>query len=148
VTAPRSVEWLIDGQQALRERFDDFARAVRRGDTTALDVALDDFEATFARWSEAEEAALIPALVRAGIAGRDPRRELRLEFVQIRELTRFIVKLRQDRVRPNDLIGYVENLDRRLFAHEREKKTVYYPVAAAFLTEEEWGRLEAAAVSS
>ena len=139
-----SVEWLLEGQRALRDRFDDFAGAMRRNDKTALDVALGDFEKHLRRWTEAEETALIPAVARVAVPGRDPRRELRLEYVQIRELTNFILRQRADRVRPADLLGYVENLDRRLTAHERENRSVYYPVAAGSLTEEEWAILEAA----
>jgi len=140
----RSLAWLLAGQRALRARFDDLARALRRGDATALDVALNDFEHHLVRWTTAEEQALIPAVVRADIAGRDPRRELRLEFVQIRELTRYLMRQRADRIRPTDLTGYLENLDRRLTAHEREMSNVYYPAAAGTLTEEEWGILEGA----
>lgn len=140
----RSVEWLLEGQRALRDRFDDFAGALRRNDKTALDVALDDFEKNLRRWTEAEEQALIPAVTRASIAGRDPRRELRLEYVQLRELTNFLVRGRADKAQPSELRGYVENLDRRLTAHERENRNVYYPAAAGSLTEEEWAVLEAA----
>lgn len=142
MTAPRSEEWLLEGQRALRDRFDDFAQALRRNDKTALDVALDDFERHLRRWTEAEEKALIPAVTRAAIEGRDPRRELRLEYVQIRELTNFISRGRADKVQPSELLGYLENLNRRLTAHERENSKVYYPVAARALTEEEWGVLE------
>jgi len=140
----RSVEWLLDGQRALRDRFDDFAGAMRRNDKTALDVALFDFEQHLRRWTEAEETALIPAVSRVEIPGRDPRRELRLEYVQLRELTNFISRGRADKAQPSELLGYVENLDRRLTAHERENRAVYYPVAAGSLTEEEWAILEAA----
>jgi hypothetical protein len=140
----RSLAWLLAGQRALRARFDDFARALRRNDATALDVGLSDFEHHLVRWTAAEEQALLPAVVRAEIPGRDPRRELRLEFVQIRELTRFLMLQRADRIRPADLTGYLENLDRRLTAHERELAGVYYPAAAVVLTEEEWVILEGA----
>ena len=140
----RSIEWLLAGQRALRARFDDFARALRRNDTTALDVALNDFEQHLVRWTAAEEEALLPALVRADIPGRDPRRELSLEFVQIRELTRFLVRQRADRIRLDDLSGYLENLNRRLTVHERELTKVYYPAAVGVLTEDEWKVLESA----
>jgi hypothetical protein len=140
----RSLEWLLEGQRALRDRFDDFAAALRRNDKTALDVALVDFEQNLRRWTEAEEKALIPAVSRAEIPGRDPRRELRLEYVQIRELTNFIARGRETKAQPSELRGYVENLDRRLGAHERENRSVYFPIAAGSLTEEEWAILEAA----
>jgi len=140
----RSLEWLLDGQRALRDRFNDFAGALRRNDKTALDVALLDFEQHLRRWTEAEETALIPAVMRASIPGRDPRRELRLEYVQLRELTNFLVRGRADRAQPSELRGYVENLERRLTAHENGNRDVYYPAAAGSLTEEEWEALEAA----
>ena len=140
----RSVEWLLEGQRALRDRFDDVAGAMRRNDKTALDVALVDFEQHLRRWTEAEETALITALSRVEIPGRDPRRELRLEYVQLRELTNFIARGRGDKAQPSELVGYLENLNRRLSAHERENRSVYYPAAARSLTEEEWAILEAA----
>jgi hypothetical protein len=140
----RSLDWLLEGQRALRERFDDFAAALRRNDKTALDVALGDFEKNLRRWTEAEEKALIPAVSRVEIPGRDPRRELRLEYVQIRELTNFIARGRETKAQPSELLGYVENLNRRLTAHERENRSVYYPAAAGSLTEDEWAILEAA----
>ena len=140
----RSLDWLLAGQRALRARFEDFARALRRGDATALDVALQDFEHHLIRWTAAEDEALLPALIRADIPGRDPRRELRLELVQIRELTRFLIRQRDDRIRPADLTGYLENLNRRLTAHERELTKVYYPAAASTLSDEEWTVLEGA----
>ena len=108
-----------------------------------MEVALADFERHLRRWTEAEEQALVPALQRARIPGRDPRRELRLEYVQIRELTRFLVQQLGEGVRPGHLTGYVDNLDRRLHAHEKEMAQVYYPAAESLLTAEEWSVLEA-----
>ena len=137
----RSSGWLLEGQRALRSRFDDFRQALRRHDTTAAAVAIDDFLHHLERWTEAEEQALIPAVVRANIVGRDPRRELRLEYVQIRELTRFVQRRVAEK---EDATGFVDNLDRRLHAHEMQNITVYFPSAAATLTEEEWGILEKA----
>jgi len=73
------VTFLLAAQNALRSRFDEFRLALQRENRTAAEIALDDFEKNFRRWSEAEEKALMPALVRAAISGRDVRRELRLE---------------------------------------------------------------------
>ena len=133
---------LLSAQRALRSRFDEFRLALQRENTTAAEIALDDFEQTFRRWSEAEETALMPALVRAAIPGRDVRRELRLEYVQIRELTRFLLQQIREGIRPTQLAGYVENLQRRLSAHEGEMQRVYYPAAEKTLTAEEWKILE------
>ncbi|HXA16701.1 MAG TPA: hemerythrin domain-containing protein [Thermoanaerobaculia bacterium] len=135
---------LLLAQRALRSRFDDFRQALQRNDRTALHVALLDFEEQFRRWTETEEKTLVPALTRNGIPGRDPRRELRLEYVQIRELTRYLVRQLGEGIRANDLAGFVENLDRRLRAHESEMERVYYPAARTTLTAEEWSILESA----
>ena len=72
-------ETLLAAQRALRSRFDDFKLAFQRANTTAMAVALRDFETHLVRWTEAEEKALVPAVLREGVAGRDPQRELRLE---------------------------------------------------------------------
>ena len=138
------LELLLATQRALRSRFDDFQRALRNENRVAMEVAIADFEEHLRRWTDAEEHALVPALLRAQISGRDARRELRLEYVQIRELTRYIAQQISERLPSMNIVGYVENLDRRLHAHEREMADVYYPAAAPILTDEEWSALEAA----
>jgi hypothetical protein len=142
--AKHSVLWLLGAQRALRNRFDDFLQALKRNDRTAVDVALLDFEKQLERWTEAEERALLPALGRGEIPGRDPRRELRLEYVQIRELTRYLVRQIGEGIRPADLAGFADNLDRRLRVHQIGMEQVYYPVAEPILTPDEWSVLEAA----
>ena len=87
----------------------------------------------------------MPALRRAGLADRDPRRELSLEYVQLRELTRQIRLGIENRAPIADLLGLVENLARRLEAHERGNRDVYYPAAVGVLNEEETRALEDAA---
>jgi Hemerythrin HHE cation binding domain len=139
-----SADTLLLAQQALRSRFDDFRQAFDRNDRTALQVALLDFEEQFRRWTEAEEKTLVPALTRNGIPGRDPQRELHLEYVQIRELTRYLVRQLGEGIRANDLAGFVENLDRRLRAHESEMEQVYYPAARTILTAQELSILDSA----
>jgi hypothetical protein len=131
-------------QRALRSRFDEFLLSMQRQNATAAEVALNDFEVHFRRWTEAGEQGLIPALERAQIPGRDVRRELRLEYVQIRELTRFVLEQIREGIRLDHLRGYVENLDRRLHAHELEMEKVYAPAAEQTLTAEERRTLEAA----
>jgi len=139
---------LLAPQRALRSRFDDFRRALQRRDRAAYELALRDFEGSLRRWTEAEERLLLPALVRAGVPGRDPRRELRLEYVQVRELTRYIL----DQVAKNgpigDVFGMVENLERRLAAHEAEMESVYYPAALPVLSDAERQALAEAAPAS
>ncbi|HEV8659566.1 MAG TPA: hemerythrin domain-containing protein [Thermoanaerobaculia bacterium] len=139
-----SIDLLLDAQRALRSRFNEFRLAVQRINETAAEIALGDFEKHLRTWTEAEEKALIPALQRAQIPGRDVKRELRLEYVQIRELSRFILQQISEGTRPNTLTGYIDNLDRRLHAHESEMEKVYYPAAEKTLTSDEWKVLEEA----
>jgi len=135
---------LLSAQRALRSRFDDFQRALRNENRAAMEVAIADFERHLRAWTEAEEKALVPALERAHIAGRDVRRELRLEYVQIRELTHYIALQISEHAPSINIAGFVENLDRRLHAHESEMEKVYYPAAAALLNDDEWPILAAA----
>jgi len=136
---------LLAAQRSLRERFDDFRRALDRRDVEAYRLGLTDFHNCLRRWTEAEEKALLPAVVRTGIAGRDPQRELRLECVQLRELTRYLLSQINDRAPIGDILGFAENLERRFAAHESEVRNVYYPAAAGVLTSDEWRILVRAA---
>src|SRR5438105_14258180 len=138
------VDLLLSAQRALRSRFDDFQRALRNENRAAMEVAISDFELRLRAWTEAEEKALVPALLHAEIPGRDARRELRLEYVQIRELTRYVAQQISEHLPSMNIVGYVENLDRRLHAHETEMEKVYYPAAAPLLSDEEWSALDAA----
>ena len=128
---------LLSAQYALRTRWDDFRQALERRDEEAYRLALTDFHEKLKLWTAAEERILLPVLARATIPGRDPQRELRLEYVQIRELTRYLLSQIVERVRIGDVLGIAENLERRLAAHESEMETVYYPAAARLLNGEE-----------
>lgn len=138
------LEALLAAQRALRDRFEDFFRAMQRENALAANVALEDYERHLRRWTEAEEQALLPALLRLSFPGRNVRYELRLEYVQLRELTRFLLQQLQEGIRPTHLLGYTQNLARRLQAHEQQMSEVYYPAAADELTDAEWSILDAA----
>jgi hypothetical protein len=140
-----SLDLLLSAQRALHFRFDDFRRALDRRDEAAYRMALADFHDCLKRWTEAEERSLMPALTRVDIPGRDPQRELRLEYVQLRELTRHLRLEIDTGARMADVLGFVQNLERRLAAHEAEMENVYYPAAATVLTPEERRVLEEAA---
>jgi hypothetical protein len=133
-----SEDELLAVQKGLRGRFDDFRRALERREDDACRLALADFHAQLTRWTAVEERVLLPALARASFPGRDPQRELRLEYVQIRELTRYLLSQIGERAPLADVLGLVENLERRLAAHESEMEKVYYPSAAPLLTPDEW----------
>ena len=124
-------------QAALRSRLEDFRQALDRRDGPAYRLALADFQDALGRWTAAEERALVPALERAPIPGRDARRELSLEFVQLRELTRHVRLEIEAQSRLSDVLGLVENLSRRFDAHERGTLEVYYPAAAPALEADE-----------
>ena len=139
-----STDELLAAQSGLRSRFDDFRLALERRDEAALRLALTDFHDHLLVWTAAEERVLLPALARAAFPGRDPQRELRLDYVQIRELTRYLLSQIGENAPIADVLGLVENLDRRLSAHESEMEKVYYPSAAPMLTKEEWRLLSEA----
>ena len=132
-------------QEGLRLRFDDFRRALERRDAPAYRLGLTDFQQALESWTAAEQRALLPALERAAIPGRDARREVTLEFVQLRELTRQLRAQIEGGARMADVLGLAENLARRFDAHERGLRDVYYPAAAPGLTDGERGSLEEAA---
>jgi hypothetical protein len=133
-----SEDELLAVQKGLRSRFDDFRRAFDRREDDACRLALADFHAHLCRWTAAEERVLLPALARASFPGRDSQRELKLEYVQIRELTRYLLTQVDERAPLADVLGLVENLERRIAAHESEMEKVYYPGAAPLLTPDEW----------
>jgi hypothetical protein len=142
-----SLDGLLAVQRSLADRFDDFRGALDRRDEAAYRMALADFQACLRRWTEAEERSLLPALLRVGLSGRDPQRELRLEWVQVRELTRYLLSQIAERAPLSDILGLTENLGRRLAAHQTEVTGVYFPAAAPVLTAEEWDLLREAAPS-
>jgi hypothetical protein len=124
-------------QRSLRARFDDFRQALERRDRIAYQLALRDFQGALRRWTETEERVLLSALARTAIPGRDPQRELRLQYVQVRELTRYLLEQVSGSAPIGDILGLVENLERRLSAHEGEMERVYYPAALLVLTDAE-----------
>jgi hypothetical protein len=136
-TPAETLELLLSARRALRSRFDDYRRALERRDEEAYRLALTDFHRCLVRWTQAEEQALLPAILRASIAGRDPQRELRLEWVQVRELTRYLLLQLNERAPIGDILGLSENLERRYAAHESEMEQVYYPAAAPLVNQEE-----------
>jgi hemerythrin HHE cation binding domain-containing protein len=141
---PRT-ETLFAVQGSLRHRFDEFRGALERRDEAAYRMALSDFHGHLCRWTAAEERVLLPLLTPERLPGRDPQRELRLEYVQIRELTRYLLSELVRRAPMADVLGLVENLERRLTSHESEMRTVYYPAVSALLDADAWRQLDEAA---
>lgn len=128
---------LLAPQRALRARFETFRGALSRGDRVAVELELREFELALRRRIELELRILQPALARAPLPGRDARRELELDYVQLRELTRHLATRIASGVASGEVLGFVENLDRRLSAHESEMERVYFPAVAAALSAED-----------
>jgi hypothetical protein len=139
-----SLEGLLFAQRALRSRWDDFRRALDRRDEAAYRLAITDFHENLRRWTQAQEKTILPALSRTSIPGRDPARELRLEYVQVRELARYLASQITERAPLADVLGLAENLERRLAAHESGLEQIYYPAAVGRLLPEEQRILEGA----
>jgi hemerythrin HHE cation binding domain-containing protein len=138
------LEVLLSASRALQSRLDDFRQALDRRDLEAYRFALDDFHRNLVRWTRAEEDALLPAIRRAALSGRDPERELRLQWVQVRELTRYLLEQVNTGAPIGDVLGFAENLARRFAAHVSEMENIYYPAAATALSDEEWSTLKEA----
>ena len=138
----KTLEDLRGAQRALRGRFEAFQAALHPGEGADTLCALESFNALLFRWTDAEEAAVLPAVLRAGIPGRDARRELGLEWTQLRELTRHLFSRIADGAPRPEILGFADNLARRFAAHESEMVRVYYPAAAAALLPAEWALLE------
>ncbi len=135
---------LAAAQRALRNRFDDFQKAFERRDEAAARVAIVDFHARLREWAAALEATLLPALAAASSPRRDLQRELTLDFVQLRELTRYLIEQISQRAALSDILGLIQNLDRRLAAHASQMETVYTAAAVKILGPEAWGSLKRA----
>jgi hypothetical protein len=144
VPLPAAPPVLSEAYSALRRRFDDFRQALERRDEAAYRVALSDFLKNLRQWTAAVELTLVPALGKIAQPGRDLSRELRLDFVQLRELSRHILEQIEARARLSDVLGLVENLDRRFAAHGLQIAQVYSAAAAESLDESGWTALRAA----
>lgn len=134
---------LLAADAALRSRFEDFRRALDRRDEEAYRLALSDFLANLRTWSGAVERVVVPAFLGA-TDHQELARELRLDLVQLRELTRYVLDQLDSRARMSDVLGLVENLDHRLDAHGRQTREVYAPAAERVLDESAWAALAAA----
>jgi len=137
-------EVLAEAQRALRNRFGDFQKAFERRDEAAARVAILDFHARLREWTAALEVTLLPALVAASSPRRDLQRELSLDFVQLKELTRYLIEQISDRAALSDILGLIQNLDRRLSAHASQMETVYRSAAMSALGQDGWASLEGA----
>lgn len=125
---------LLAPQRALRARHEAFRRALRAGDRVTAELELGAFELGMRRRIELESRVLLPALAQVAVPGRDARRELVMQYVQLRELLRNLAQRIASAAPPSEILGFADNLERRLSAHETELATVYYPAAWSALS--------------
>ena len=123
------VQALLAPQRVLRGHFERFRSALAAGDRVSMELVLAAFEHGLRRRIELELRVLQPALARVSIPGRDARRELEMQYVQLRELVRTLAQRIATNAPRGESIGFADNLDRRLGAHEAELERVYYPAA-------------------
>jgi hypothetical protein len=137
-----SPDVLTASGRALASRFDDFRGALGRRDEAAYRMALADLLDRLVAWSGALDRVVVPTLERIG--RRDLGHELRVDLVQLRELTRHLLQEVDSHAPMSDVLGLVENLSRRLAAWLRQMSEVYGPAAIPALTKEEWAAIGAA----
>ena len=121
---------LAEEHRFLDERFGRFLSAATRGDATAAAEAIRDFDDDLRRHTGLEEEHLLPAppdgrLAAAADETPEERlcRELRLEHVQVRELSAMIRRLLDERADIPGALRLAGNLARRWDAHtEREER--------------------------
>ena len=128
------VQALLAPQRGLRAQFESFRRALAAGDRVSTELVMAGFEHGLRRRIELELRVLQPALARVSFPGRDARRELEMQYVQLRELVRNLAQRIAANAPRGETIGFADNLDRRLSAHETELERVYYPAALPHLS--------------
>jgi hypothetical protein len=117
----------------LDELFGRFLGAATAGDTGAAREAIAAFDDQLGRHTAFEEAGVIPAPEGRRLAPRDAEaederlfRELRLEHVQVREVSAMIRRLLEERTDLDGARRLASNLARRWDAHTtREEKELF-----------------------
>jgi hypothetical protein len=115
---------LIEEHRSLDERFGRFLAAATGGDATAASEAIRAFDDDLRRHTGVEEEHLLPAPTGGRLAAATDetpeerlRRELRLEHVQVRELSAMIRRLLEERADLPGALRLAGNLARRWDAH-------------------------------
>lgn len=132
--APDSLEELLTrDHRRLDDLFGRFLAALQSGDAAAAREAIERFDEALRRHTALEEEHLFPEpaghkLAPAEREGESERRfrELRLEHVQVREVSGMIVRLLSEKQDLEAARRLAPNLARRWDAHtEREEREVY-----------------------
>ena len=115
---------LTDEHRSLDERFGRFLAAATGGDAPGAAEAIRGFDDGLRRHTALEEETVLPAPTAgrlAAVADETPEerlcRELRLEHVQVRELSAMILRLLDERADLPGALRLAGNLARRWDAH-------------------------------
>ena len=135
MTSPALVERLTREHRRLDDLFGQLLAALNTGDTEAARRASESFDDALRGHTREEEEEVFPAVSKQGLApsseessSRRLYRELRLEHVQIRELSGMIRRILREAVRLDEIPGLAANLARRWDAHTtREEKEGFLP---------------------
>jgi hypothetical protein len=124
VTPAALFERLTREHRRLDDLFGQLLAAMNAGDAAAAGAASEAFDETLRSHTRTEEEEIFPPVSEQGLApslGEDSSRrlyrELRLEHVQIRELSGMIRRLLSEGARLDEIPGLAGNLARRWDAH-------------------------------
>ncbi len=133
-------ELLIRDHRRLDDLFGRFLAAASAGDAASAGSAIREFDAALRRHTALEEEHLFPAppggrLVPATEESDRERlfRELRLEHVQVRELSGILARLFGDPPDPDRARGLAASLARRWDAHTAREEEAAYPFLSEIL---------------
>jgi Hemerythrin HHE cation binding domain len=139
-TSPSLPELLARDHRRLDDLFGRFLAAAGANDLTFVARAMREFDTALRRHTELEEEHLFPASPGEKLApapGEGDRerlfRELRLEHVQIREVSGMIVHLLSGGGEPDSARGLAANLARRWDAHTAREEGDAYPLLSELL---------------
>ena len=127
---------LVTSQLALRARFEELRQALESGGANRV-LAVRAFQVALHERTDVERRLLLPLLAQSHVPGRDARREIEVQHAQLSELARHLHARIAGGAAQGVLLGFVENLARRLAAHASELDLVYYPAIAPLLDEKE-----------
>ncbi|HYX19793.1 MAG TPA: hypothetical protein VFA98_03010 [Thermoanaerobaculia bacterium] len=124
---------LIEEHRSLDEHFGHFLAAATGGDAAAAARAIGEFDGMLRRHTAEEEERLLAAPSSRLVAAENeaPRerlhRELRLEHVQVRELSAMIRRLLDERGDVAGALRLAGNLARRWDAHTAREERELFP---------------------
>ena len=138
--SPSLPELLARDHRRLDDLFGRFLEAAGANDFTSVARAMREFDTALRRHTELEEEHLFPVSPGEKLAptpGEGDRerlfRELRLEHVQIREVSAMIVHLLSGGGEPDRARGLAANLARRWDAHTTREEGDAYPLLSELL---------------